>query len=65
VLAASPGQRVADVAKKMIRIREVIDPRRDCVSALRERYLRLVRELASRGWVQPALAKHAELRASQ
>jgi len=64
VLAAAAGRRVADIAKEMVRIREVIDPRTDTAGRLREPYLGLVRELASRGWLQPVLANHAELRAT-
>ncbi len=65
VLAASGRRRVVDVAKEMVRIREVVDPRPDVVARMREPYLRLVRELSSRGWVQSALASHAELRVAK
>jgi len=65
LLAATSGRRLADVAKEMVRIREVIDPRPDRVFRLRETYLRLVRELSSRGWLQSSLAEHAERRAAK
>jgi sugar (pentulose or hexulose) kinase len=59
VLAASVGRPIAHVAKEMVRISEVIDPRPDRIARFHEPYLRLVEELARRGWVQPALVKHA------
>lgn len=62
ILAASVGRRVSDVAKQMVRIREVIDPRPDRIAHFHEPYLQLVEELARRGWVQPALAAHARRR---
>jgi len=62
MLAASVGRRVSDVAKQMVRIREVIDPRPDRIARFREPYLRLVEELARRGWVQSALLDHARIR---
>jgi len=65
VLAASVGRRVADVAKEMVRIRQVIDPRPDRASGCRDPYLRLVRELSRRGWVQSALVEHAERNAAK
>ncbi len=46
----------------MIRIREVVSPRPDRVARFHEPYLRLVEELARRGWIQPALREHAERR---
>jgi sugar (pentulose or hexulose) kinase len=68
VLAASKGRniserRVSDVAREMVRIREVVTPRPDCVARFHEPYLRLVEELARRGWIQPALREHAVRRA--
>ncbi len=59
VLAASLGRGISDVAKEMVNIREVIDPRPDHMARFREPYLRLVEELARRGWVQSALVEHA------
>jgi D-ribulokinase len=65
ILAASSGSRVTDVAKEMVRIREVIDPRPDRASRFRDPYIRLVRELSHRGWVQPAILEHAVKRAEK
>jgi sugar (pentulose or hexulose) kinase len=62
VLAAAAGRKVADVAGAMVRIREVIDPRPDHAGRFREPYLRLVDELARRGWVTPPVAQHAHRR---
>lgn len=64
VLAAAGSQTrsVCDVAREMIRIREVVSPRPDRVARFHEPYLRLVEELARRGWIQPALREHAERR---
>lgn len=56
------GRSVCDVAREMIRIREVVSPRPDRVARFHEPYLRLVEELARRGWIQPALREHAERR---
>jgi sugar (pentulose or hexulose) kinase len=64
VLAAAAGRKVADVARAMVRIREVIDPRPDHAGRFRESYLRLVDELARRGWETPAVAQHAHRRAA-
>jgi D-ribulokinase len=64
VLAAAAGRKVADVAGAMVRIREVIDPRPDKTKCFREPYLKLVDELASRGWIAPAVAQHAHQRAA-
>jgi D-ribulokinase len=65
VLAASVGRRVSDVAKEMVRIREVIEPRPDRAARLREPYIRLVQELSRRGWVQSTLVEHAVRRAAK
>ncbi|MGA9389567.1 MAG: FGGY-family carbohydrate kinase, partial [Candidatus Sulfotelmatobacter sp.] len=62
ILAASVGRRVSDVAKQMVRIREVIDPRPDRSARFHEPYLRLVKELARRDWVQAPLVEHARNR---
>ena len=59
ILAAAGGRKVADVAGAMVRIREVIDPRPHRAGRFREPYLRLVDELARRGWVAATLAQHA------
>lgn len=60
---SAPERSVADVAHEIIRIREVIAPRPDRVARFHEPYLRMVEELARRGWIQPALREHAERRA--
>jgi sugar (pentulose or hexulose) kinase len=65
VLAASVGRSVSDVAKEMVRIREVIEPRPDRASRFREPYIRLVQELSRRGWVQSTLVEHAVRRAAK
>jgi D-ribulokinase len=62
ILSASVGRRVSDVARQMVRIREVIDPRPDRTGRFHESYLRLVDELARRGCVQAALVEHATKR---
>ena len=64
ILAAAAGHQVADVAGAMVRIREVIDPRSDHAGRFREPYLRLVDELARRGWVALTVAQHAHRRAA-
>ncbi len=65
ILAAAHSKKrsVADVAYETIRIREVLTPRPDRTARFHKPYLRLVEELARRGWVQPALRVHAEKRA--
>lgn len=65
VLAASPGRKVAEVAAAMVRVREVIEPRRDRRERFLEPYVRLVNELERRGWVQPNVAEHARKRAAR
>jgi len=63
VLAASTGRRISEIAKEMVRIREVIDPRHDAMARFREPFLRLIEELARRGWVPSALVEHGRRRA--
>lgn len=63
VLAASVGRRICDVAKEMERVRAVIDPRPQRFTRFREPYIRLVDELARRGWLQSAVVEHAKRRA--
>ena len=65
ILAASVGRRVADVAKEMVVIQRMIQPRPDRASRFCEPYIRLVRELSRRGWVQSELGEHAMRRAAQ
>ena len=64
VLAASVGRRVSDVAKEMVRVRAVIEPRPYRFPRFHESYLRLVEELARRGWLQSAVVEHAQRRAA-
>jgi sugar (pentulose or hexulose) kinase len=64
ILAATAGRKVADVAGSMVRVREVIDPRPDRAGRFRAPYLRLVDELARRGWLASAVAQHAHRRAA-
>jgi D-ribulokinase len=68
ILAAAKGgndskRQVADVAREMVRIREVIAPRPDRVARFHEPYLRLVEELVRQGWLPSNLAEHAKRRA--
>jgi sugar (pentulose or hexulose) kinase len=65
VLAASVGRPISHVAKEMVRIGEVIEPRPDRIGRFHEPYLRLVEELARRGWAQPALVEHAMRRVAE
>ncbi|MBO0890253.1 MAG: carbohydrate kinase, partial [Acidothermales bacterium] len=62
VLAASGGG-VAETAGRMVRVRETIDPRPDGFARFAAGYLRLVDELADRGWLERAVAVHAHERA--
>jgi sugar (pentulose or hexulose) kinase len=63
ILAASGGRPLAELANQMVRVREVINPRPDRIARFRGPYLRLVEDLANRGWVQPPLLQHARRRA--
>lgn len=65
VLAASVGRSVSDVAKEMVRIREVLEPRPDRAGRFPEAYVQFIRELSRRGWVQSALVEHAMRRAAR
>ena len=70
VLAASgvraSGEGIlAVVADRMVRTREVIEPRADRAPPLLERYLRFVEELEARGWLGAALAQRARERAGR
>ncbi len=62
--ASSQGDDLAAVAGRMVRTKEVIEPRHDRARAFTERYLRLVSELERRGWLGAQLADHARLRAT-
>jgi sugar (pentulose or hexulose) kinase len=59
ILAAAEGGKIADVASRMVRIRERIEPQFDRTARLHDSYGKLVDELLRRGWIQPALAAHA------
>ena len=67
VLAASAvtGRPAAEVAGAMVHVREVLQPRPDRAGRFRAPYLRLVDELAGRGWLAPEVAAHARARASR
>ena len=64
VLAASAERPLSEAAARMVRVREVIDPRRNRVECFREPYLRFVDELERRGWLEPGVAEHAHARAA-
>jgi len=63
ILAAAAGRNLAEVAREMVAVREVIEPRAGQTTRLRESYLRLVEELSQRGWISSLLARHARRRA--
>lgn len=65
VLAAAEvgGRDLAEVAAKMVRVEQVIDPRPDRARAFVAPYLRLVDELEWRRWLAPEVAEHARARA--
>ena len=65
VLAASAGRPVAEAAGAMVRVREVIDPRPGRTAIFQESYLKLVDELARRGWLPELVAQHAHRRAAR
>jgi D-ribulokinase len=65
VLAAASGHKVADIAAKMVRVREVIVPSQENAGQLSESFLRLVDELSRRGWLSRAVAQHAHRRAGE
>ena len=64
VLAASTERPLSETAARMVRVREVIDPRPDRIDRFREPYRRFVDELERRGWLDPGLAEHARARAA-
>ena len=63
LLAASRDRPPAAAARTMVRVREVIEPRRDRCERFRAPYVRLVDELERRGWLERAVAEHARARA--
>ena len=62
VLAAATERPLAEVAARMVRIREIVDPRAASSRRYDEPYLRLVDELEDRGWLGAAPAAHARER---
>ncbi|GGO93996.1 FGGY-family carbohydrate kinase [Wenjunlia tyrosinilytica] len=62
ILARSRGRDLADTARSMVRLREVLDPRPELTPRLLEAHLRLVTELEARGWLPKALAQHSRER---
>jgi sugar (pentulose or hexulose) kinase len=65
VLAASQGGSPSEVAARMVRAREVIEPRPDRDGLFAEPYVGLVDELERRGWLDPGVAGHARARAAR
>lgn len=63
--AAVTGRPAAEVARDMVHVREVLEPRPDRTRRFRAPYLRLVDELARRGWLPAELAAHARERAAR
>ncbi|MEJ7797512.1 MAG: FGGY-family carbohydrate kinase [Solirubrobacteraceae bacterium] len=63
ILAASAGHDGATVAARMVRTREVIEPRPGRSAHFAKPYLALVAELEGCGWLGAALARHAGERA--
>lgn len=59
VLAASAGRSISDMAREMVRIHEVIEPRPQAVARFHEPYLRIVGELERRGWLPASVAEYA------
>jgi sugar (pentulose or hexulose) kinase len=62
ILAAAQGKSLAEVAGTMVTIRETIDPRPDHHRRFCEPYLRLIDELARRGWLPAPVTEHATKR---
>jgi D-ribulokinase len=67
VLAASAvtGRPAAEVAGGMVHVREVLEPRPDRTGRFVAPFLRLVGELARRGWLPAEVAAHARARAGR
>jgi sugar (pentulose or hexulose) kinase len=64
ILAAAAGGDLAAAAAAMVRTSAVIEPRPQRRAPLTEHYVRLVAELARRGWLDAQLADHAQERAA-
>ena len=56
---------LAQAAEAMVRTRELIEPRPQRAPRLLASYTRFVAELERRGWLGPALARHARARAAR
>ena len=65
VLAAGHSSTVAKAAARMVRVREVLDPTPGSAGRYDDHYLRLVTELADRGWLGADVARHAERRTAR
>ena len=63
ILAAADGREVAGTAAAMVRIRETLEPQPERTRLFLAPYLRLVDELAQRGWLAPNVTAHAHTRA--
>ena len=63
LLAGSQGKSLAETAKQMVRIREVIDPKTSRSAVFHDLYLKFIDELWRRGWLGARLAAHARARA--
>ncbi len=63
ILAAASGRSLAETAREMVDVREVIEPRAGQAERLMESYLRLVDELSCRTWIPSLLVRHARRRA--
>ena len=63
ILAVSAGGDLAAAADAIVHTSEVIEPCAERGAQLRRQYLRLVDELARRGWLGEPLAEHARTRA--
>lgn len=65
LLAASEGHGIAERARRMIRLRAMVEPRREQSERFVEPYLRFVKELAARGWITRETLNHCERRAGR
>jgi sugar (pentulose or hexulose) kinase len=62
VLAASSGGSTSESARRMVRIRETVEPRNASQDRFGAAYLQLVEELERRGWLAARVAEHARAR---
>jgi sugar (pentulose or hexulose) kinase len=63
LLAASGSQPLQELARRMVRVEQVVEPRHDGDGRWEEPYLRLVAELEDRGWLPAPTARQARARA--